>query len=416
MERTHRSSPFRRRPDALRDNSRTLPRRAPLSVLRAPEGVGRGTILEAPRTSESNLGPMPPPPRRKPLGPDPEVIRDRARGALLGLAVGDALGTTLEFKTVPAPAFPELMLGPHTEITGGGPFTVKRGQVTDDTQMAVALAQSLRGLKRYDAEETLRRYKAWLPHAFDVGIQTGAAIESTNPSISPHHGARAHWLQHGKKPAGNGSLMRTAPIAVFFSKARDARIKASFADSMITHFDPRCALACAVFNGAIATAIHTIGEVQPKRLIAQLAGEVSIAAATLGREMKEQIREVQDATVAIKQDLAAAEQDDPKLYGPEIHLHLQQGFVRVAFRYAFWSLLHAPNFEAALIDIVNRGGDSDTNGAIAGALLGAAYGESRIPSKWRTAVLEASPSNQQLRDVYHPRELLPLFDAANNPP
>jgi ADP-ribosylglycohydrolase len=90
-----------------------------------------------------------------------------------------------------------------------------------------------------------------------------------------------------------------------------------------------------------------------------------------------------------------------------VHLHRTPGFVRVAFRLAFWELLHAPGFEEGVVDAVNRGGDADTNGAVTGALLGAFHGESAIPPSWRERVLAAVPREQgPLRDLYHPRSLL----------
>jgi ADP-ribosylglycohydrolase len=103
----------------------------------------------------------------------------------------------------------------------------------------------------------------------------------------------------------------------------------------------------------------------------------------------------------ISSDLMAATAKDPGLYAPKLHLHRHQGFVRVAFRLAFWELFHAPTFEAALIDVVNRGGDADTNGAITGALLGSFYGESAIPSRWAGPMLRAhtSKTKRALTDV-----------------
>lgn len=347
------------------------------------------------------------PPIRKP-GPVKFDARDRARGALLGLAVGDALGTTLEFKPLSAPPFPELCDGPHREVTGGGPFKVRPGQVTDDTQMAVALSQSLRALKTFRGEDVLARYRGWLPHAFDVGNQTRAALEGANPTLGPFEGAKQHWLHSGRKPAGNGSLMRTAPIGVFFAKDRDTRLRASFEDSALTHFDPRCQLACGVFNGAIAFAVGQPAGNDPAKVLAAAQGELSGAAATLGRMIPEYVREVQEAAQLVRDDLAWAQKEDPQLYGPELHLQHQAGFVRVAFRLAFWELLHAPSYEAALIDVVNRGADADTNGAITGALLGAVHGEQQIPQTWRETVLHASPVQPLFRDALHPRELLPL--------
>ncbi|MGA9524637.1 MAG: ADP-ribosylglycohydrolase family protein [Myxococcaceae bacterium] len=333
---------------------------------------------------------------------------DRAQGALLGLAVGDALGTTLEFKNLSAPAFPTMCDGPHREVVGGGPFQVKAGQVTDDTQMATALANSLRLLKRFDPEDVLARYREWLPHAFDVGVQTRSVLEAYDPRLGPFHAAKSYWDHNGRKPAANGSLMRTAPIGVYFAEDREARIKASLEDSRLTHADPRCALSCVAFNGAIAAAVAGHDDVRPEMLVTAALSDLSIAGAQLGRMMPDAMREVQDATRVVREDLELARAADPRLYGPEIHLHHHAGFVRVAFRLAFWELFHAPSFEAALVDVVNRGNDADTNGAIAGALLGAAYGEAAIPPSWRNTVLGASPAGRVWRDVYHPTQLLLL--------
>jgi ADP-ribosyl-[dinitrogen reductase] hydrolase len=348
---------------------------------------------------------MPPPPvKKRPLA-NPGPDRAHARGALLGLAVGDALGTTLEFKALTAPAFPRLADGPHREVVGGGPFAVRAGQVTDDTQMACALATSLRLLKRFAPEDVLARYRGWLPHAFDVGKQTRAVLEASSGAPTPFHAARAYWEQQGRKPAGNGSLMRTAPIGVYFASRREDRVKASLEESLLTHADPRCALACVAFNGAIATAVTHPGA-EPQQVLDGGLADLGTAGAQLGRMMPEHLREVQDGMARIREDLRLAQTDDPQLYGPELHLHQHQGFVRVALRLAFWELFHAPSFAAALIDAVNRGGDADTNGAITGALCGAVFGEEALPRAWKSAVLEASPARAELRDVYHPRQLL----------
>ncbi len=357
--------------------------------------------------------------RRVPKGPSAQAVRSRARGALLGLAAGDALGTTLEFKPLTAPPFPELCEGPHRDIVGKGPFNVVPGQVTDDTQMACALAGSLRVLKRFDAQEVLGRYRAWRPHAFDIGNQTASVLDGHLPNAGPFQVAKTYWTQHAKKPAGNGSLMRTAPIGVLFWSDREARLRASLEDSALTHTDPRCQLACAAFNAAIAAALgapHEEGPADPKALISAAQTDLRAAAAKLGRMLPEHVREIREAVTMLQEDLSLAQQPDPRLYGPEIHLHHHQGYVRVAFRLAFWALCHAPSFEAALVDVVNRGGDADTNGAIAGALVGAAHGEAAVPRAWRSAVQEAVPRQPALREAYHPVALLPLADLAAERP
>ena len=118
------------------------------------------------------------------------------------------------------------------------------------------------------------------------------------------------------------------------------------------------------------------------------------------------------AADALAEDLAHAAQDDPDLVTAKLHFHRHAGFVRVAFRLAFWELRHAPTAEAALLDCANRGGDADTNAAITGALLGALHGEAAIPAAWRTAVADASKPGPRPRpsDAYLATRLFRVLD------
>jgi ADP-ribosylglycohydrolase len=335
---------------------------------------------------------------------------DRARGALLGLAVGDALGTTLEFSKPQAPAFPQLASGPHRTITGGGPFGVAPGQTTDDTQMACALATSLLERGKLDVDDLAARYVAWGKIAFDAGAQTRAALSAISRSQrSPEEAGRSVWLARNRSPAGNGSLMRTAPIAVFFARDPEARRLAALADSAITHYDFRCQLACAAFDAAIAHAL--VSDHEPAALADAAAEELTAATRLLLERHPEERREIELGEAALREDLESAHLDDPDLYSPDLSILATQGYVRVAFRLAFWELLHAPSFEAGLVDAVNRGGDADTNGAIAGALLGACHGGSAIPESWSKTVLSALQDGEPgpLRDLYHPKRLLGLI-------
>ncbi len=342
-----------------------------------------------------------------------EPYADRARGVLLGLAVGDALGTTLEFTRPRAPRFPELAAGPHLDLVGGGPFNLKPGQITDDTQMACALATSLVKLGRFSQSDLARRYVAWRGAAFDVGKQIGAALAAIAAGAAPETAGRAVWLASGRHAAGNGSLMRTAPIAVFFANDEAARRQAALADSAITHADPRCQLACTAFDAALAAALTRSSQSLPAVMLEAAVAEISRTAEALLEHWPEEHAAVEEDCASLREDLAAACRADPELYGPELHLHQMQGFVRVAFRLAFWELMHAPGFEAGVIDVVNRGGDADTNGAIAGALLGAAHGAAAIPDRWIRRVLEALQDGPPgpLRDDFHPKRLLSLTGA-----
>lgn len=341
------------------------------------------------------------------------VDRSRARGALLGLAVGDALGTTQEFATPAAPAFPTLAKGPQRELVGGGPFSLQRGQVTDDTQMAVCLAESLVATGRYDPEEATARYAEWVRVAFDAGAQTREALELVERGTPALRAGRAVWEQAGgRRPAGNGSLMRTAPIGVRFARDRRARMEAALLDSSVTHFDPRCQLACVALDAAIAGAL-TRPAAEPLWLVERAVDEAIRAADRLARSRAVPAAERRAALHAVVEDLNLALEPDPRLYDGEVHLLKSQGFVRVALRLAFWELVHAPSLEAALLDVVNRGGDADTNAAVAGALQGALRGEEAIPARWRRLVLSALEGEQgPFADTYHPRRLLPLADLA----
>jgi ADP-ribosyl-[dinitrogen reductase] hydrolase len=340
----------------------------------------------------------------------PTLRKSWARGTLLGLAVGDAFGTTLEFKACDAPAFPTLATGPHVDITGGGPFAVEPGQVTDDTQMAACLAASLKHHGRFHALDVAQRYVAWMAHAFDIGNLTQASLSMIGRGVSIGEAARRAWIHSDRKSAGNGSLMRIAPIGVAYVDDPLARRLTALADSAITHYDPRCRIACAAFCAAIAEA--GAGGTDPVAMHAAAVAEVHEATGALIDIVPSDGPDALRARDALLDDLELAKRDDPELYGSEIHIYNSQGFVRVAFRLAFWELLHAPTFEAALVDAVNRGGDADTNGAIVGALFGARFGDDAIPTHWKTRVLGAlqTSSLAALRDVYHPRVLLELAD------
>lgn len=364
-------------------------------------------------------------------------MNERARGALLGLAVGDALGTTYEFDALEQRSYPELATAPATDVVGGGPFDLVAGQITDDTQLAVCLARSLVEQGRLDVADVARRYVAWTDEAFDIGNQTRDALLRISTGTAPDAAGLATWRQSGRRAAGNGSLMRTAPIAVALGMPRQyhprpgsaadpfppevhrdaAVIDAAVADSMITHADPRCALACAVFDLAIAHAVEA-----PRtgaEMVAVARRGLGNAVARLGERWRdpafgaerEDLAAIESAQVDLVSDLDAAEADDPRLYSPSLHIHRTAGFVRVALRLAFWHAVHTPSWRDALVDVASRGGDSDTNGAIVGALLGARDGLSAIPPAWVDRVLAATqPGSAAWADAHHPRHLLALAE------
>ena len=338
-------------------------------------------------------------------------MKGRARGALLGLAVGDALGTTYEFDVIDQAAYPALATGPADDIAGGGPFGLVAGPVTDDTQLAVCLATSLAACGRLDVDDLAARYVAWSEHAFDIGNQTYAAIRRLKSGVPPAQAGLDVWRASGREAAGNGSLMRTAPIAVAGAGARDDQIvRDAIADSLITHADPRCALACAAFDVAIAAAIRARRSGTELVEVARTA--LDAGAAQLADAWDGDDRATLGPAVAdLVADLDAALADEPGVYGDALHMHATAGFVRVAFRIAFWHAVHTPAWRDAVVDVASRGGDADTNTAIVGALLGARDGIDAIPAAWRERVLAVTqPGPPAWADAHHPKHLLALCE------
>jgi ADP-ribosylglycohydrolase len=334
----------------------------------------------------------------------------RRAGALFGLAVGDALGTTYEFARIDQSPYPTLATGPATDVVGGGPFELPAGAITDDTQLAVCIARSLTenpGERpgRLDLADLARRYLAWYEHAFDVGNQTASALGAIETGTPIHEAGRTAWLNSGRRAAGNGSLMRTAPIGVRCTG--DAVIEEAIADAILTHADPRCVLATAAFDASIAAAIAGAD------LFAAARAAIPVAAAKL-RELwdGEHGPSIDSAITDLARDLDAATRPDPDLYGEELHIHRTAGFVRVAFRLAYWHAAHTKSWRDAVIDTASRGGDADTNGAIVGALLGARDGVDAIPRAWLDRVLGATQRGTETwGDAHHPRHFVALLAA-----
>lgn len=354
------------------------------------------------------LPPRPPPKKKPGAGADDAVVLDRARGALLGLAIGDALGATFDGKGLAAPPFPTLHTG-QSQMTGGGPFGLKPGQVSDETHQAILVAQSLKTSRTLNPDDLIQRYRGWIAVAFDAPGQIREVLEHGRGTGFPLESAKAIWLKHQKRAISNSALARTAPIGVLFSKETDVRAKTSADECALTHYDPRCQLACVALNSVIAHAIHRVKETK-EQLVAKASSEMALGAAHFGKKDKEFVRDTNEALALLRADLKLASEPDPRLYGPELHLHQTPSVVRVAFRYAFWSFFHAPSFEAALVDIVNRGGDTDANAAVAGALLGAWFGEKELPARWKSEVLGALEWGRgPFANEYHPKELLKAF-------
>lgn len=277
--------------------------------------------------------------------------RSRAGGCLMGQLTGDALGSLVEFQP------PELIRRAYPngvrELAPGGTWNTLAGQPTDDSEMALMLARMLVKRGIYTATAAQTAYRFWYDSApFDCGATTATGLLG-----APMRDSQA-----------NGALMRISPLGIFGARYPLDQV-AGWArqDAALTHPHPVCQAANALYARAIAYAIDT--GVDASTLYATI-----LAWAGEG-----------DVPVSLREATEKAAQSPPPTYVR------QQGWVLTAWRNALWQLLHAPSLEAGVVDTVMRGGDTDTNAAICGALLGAVYGLEAVPRQWTTAVLNCRP-------------------------
>jgi ADP-ribosylglycohydrolase/fructose-1,6-bisphosphatase/inositol monophosphatase family enzyme len=284
-------------------------------------------------------------------------LLSRAQGCLLGQVAGDSLGSLVEFETAAAIGrrYPD---GPRL-LEDGGRWDTLAGQPTDDSEMALGLARSILARGRYEAEAALAAYREWYRSGpFDIGTTTRAAL--------------AGYLV-GESQA-NGSLMRASPLGIYaHGLGPEKAALLARQDSPLTHPNPVCGDAVAAYVVAVAHAVRH--------------GDGALAAYDAALGWARGAR----ATGPVMAALSAAADSPPTCEGET------QGWVLVAFQNAFHELLHAPSLEAGVVATVRRGGDTDTNAAIAGALLGAVHGRDAIPAQWRQMVLSCRPHPSRAR-------------------
>ncbi len=265
---------------------------------------------------------------------------------LIGLAVGDALGTTLEFTT-------RGEFEPITDMVGGGPFNLKPGQWTDDTSMAMCLAQMLRSANGWDAEDAMKRFINWRDHGylsstrvcFDIGMQTADALRHFEQTGNPYAGP----VENEK--SGNGGIMRLAPVVLAYGAVKESAMAVAQLQSRLTHASPLCQKAAANMAQFMVTGDQTL----------------------------------------------LPHPDDP----PEE----ATGYVMHTLHAAFWALTQGETFRDVLLAAVNLGGDADTVGAVAGQLAGRIYGYSGIPENWREMLYDHMKIRTAADDLYAMRPI-----------
>lgn len=281
----------------------------------------------------------------------PREWEERAAGCLMGQTAGDSLGSLTEFMS-PAEIRGKYPDGPR-RLENGGVWGTLAGQPTDDSEMALVLARYLAEAEEYDPREVWRGYVAWLDSdPFDLGTTIGNALRG-RPSPTSQ---------------ANGALMRVSPLGVFGASRSWKEVdRWAREDAALTHPHPVCLQANALYACLVAEAVRGGG---PSARLYEYVLDLA---------------ERNPLEPSLRKALDAAATRPPEDY--ETH----QGWVLVAFQNALWQLLHAAGFEQGVVDTVMRGGDTDTNAAICGALLGAVYGLEAVPLQWREAVLSCRP-------------------------
>jgi ADP-ribosylglycohydrolase/fructose-1,6-bisphosphatase/inositol monophosphatase family enzyme len=297
---------------------------------------------------------------------------DRAVGCFIGLVAGDSLGALVEFQTPDeiARRYP----GGVGDLADGGTWGTIAGQPTDDSELALALARTLVAHEAWPSEAVAAAYGEWYAsRPFDVGGTTGQAFSAAAAAVSDK--ALEARRVANRSSRSNGALMRCAPIGIW---ARDPTEAAAAAreDALLSHPHPCCQAASAAYVAAIGVGIQ-------------------------GGDRHAMVAEAEAAIVAPEADvlrdcLARARCGE----GPADFVH-QQGSVLIAFQNAFRHLASDTPLEAALIETVGQGGDTDTNAAICGALLGAVQGRAAIPPRWTTPILACRTLAEA--GVPHPR-------------
>jgi ADP-ribosyl-[dinitrogen reductase] hydrolase len=279
-------------------------------------------------------------------------VLSRAQGCLLGQLAGDSLGSLVEF--MDSDEILESYPKGVRELADGGTFDLLAGQPTDDSEMALLLARVLIEKNIYNPDVAKKAYLYWLnSNPFDIG----------NTILNGLLGKIDYDSQ------ANGALMRISPLGIF-GVNHDLQQVAEWAkqDARITHPHPICQQINALYTVAISQAI-----------------KIGPTATGLYEMILESAREM-DVDNQLMEVIVKAKSSPPSNY-----LHLQ-GWVLIAFQNALWHLVNTYSLEEAVVSTVMQGGDTDTNAAICGALLGAVYGIEHIPEQWLKSILSCRPS------------------------
>ena len=288
------------------------------------------------------------------------TLRNRYLGALLGLACGDALGSAVEFRR--RGTFP-----PVTHMQGGGPFSLKPGEWTDDTSMALCLAVSLLEREQFDARDQMERYCRWAREGhlssngecFDIGSTVADALRQFRATGDPYSGPTNTYS------AGNGCIMRLAPVVLFYYPERQKVLEMAAASSRTTHGATECLEACQM----LASVLFDLLEGHPRDDLLNASRWDFLKTLSSPR-----LRQITAGSFRMK----------------AIEAISGSGYVADCLEASLWCFSRTTNFRDAVLMAANLGEDADTTGAVCGQIAGAHYGLEDIPQAWLDVLAKRS--------------------------
>ncbi len=295
-------------------------------------------------------------------------LLSRYRGCLLGLAVGDAMGAPFEFAN--RDAIREVL----SEMQEGGPFGLKMGQWTDDTAMALCLADSLLEKKGFDLRDQIERYCRWYKEGymsstgscFDIGVTTRRALDRYLLEGNPQAGSR------DPQTAGNGSIMRLAPVPLFYHRKQEEAIEKSGISSITTHGAAECVDGCRLLAAAIVKALDGASKEDLFLFDPGIVESPRIADIAQGNYLDKKAADISGS-----------------------------GYVVNSLEAAFWCFHTTDSYEEAILAAIRLGDDTDTTAAVCGQLAGTFYGEEAIPKRWLDPLAKRDLVIHYAEALYH---------------
>ena len=284
-----------------------------------------------------------------------KLLRVKMKGAMFGLAIGDAMGASVEFR--PRGKFVSV-----TDFRDGGPFKLKAGQWTDDTAMALCLAASLVECNGMDAKDQMDRYLRWVNEGYMscTGKAVGIGQTVLRSLVRYHKTQDPYQGSTSPKHAGNGCIMRLAPVPIFYHDDAEKAVLNALDSARTTHASPQALQTTAYFAGLIWGALNSVSKDELLQPYYTPMSDLSFT--------------------DLHEDVAMVIVGDYKLKTPEELM--PSGYAPQSLEVALWAFYNSASFEEGLLMAVNMGGDADTIGAIYGQLAGAFYGYGEIPSSW----------------------------------